>query len=109
MFNCILSYLFSNNTKNTKDYILFRNKNNDKIKESKIFPLDGNEYNHYKCSICFDSLIFNRALFITECRHHFHKSCLDNWILSKNNNNKLPNCPICRQVININKLQFIVT
>ena len=46
----------------------------------------------YKCDICFDTenyTIFEDNL---ECKHHFHKECLENHI--KNNGNI---CPMCRR------------
>ena len=93
--------------KRSKEFILFRNKKYHKIKSSKIYPLDDNEKDQFKCSICFDTLIFGKVILKTECNHIFHKSCLDNWINSKINLDT--QCPICRKKINVDKLKFVIT
>ena len=95
--------------KRSKEFILFRNKKYHKIKSSKIYPLDDNEKDQFECPICFDTLIFGKVILKTECNHIFHKSCLDNWIISNSKINLDTTCPICRQKINVDKLKFIIT
>ncbi len=47
------------------------------------------------CSICLESFNnINKETIITNCKHQFHKSCLDSW--TKINNS----CPNCRTDIN---------
>ncbi len=48
---------------------------------------------HNKCSICTNNLNFNDDIIITDCKHYFHKKCL------QNNFNYSHNCPNCRQYI----------
>lgn len=46
------------------------------------------------CPIC---LIDDKHVVIkTECKHEFHKECIDKWVLQCQTNNKLSTCPICR-------------
>lgn len=45
-----------------------------------------------ECSICFESL--KTGIIKTDCKHTFHKLCLDKWIDFNNN------CPLCRSIIN---------
>ena len=46
-----------------------------------------------ECSICLE-ICDKNSLTLKECNHKFHKSCLENWMLKKNN------CPICRTKLN---------
>ena len=46
----------------------------------------------HKCSICLDDISSNE-LKTTECDHHFHKDCIENWRRVKNN------CPNCRHIL----------
>jgi len=50
----------------------------------------------HECSICLDEISSNK-LQTTQCGHHFHKDCLDNWRRMKNS------CPNCRH--NLPQLQ----
>jgi hypothetical protein len=58
----------------------------EKIKKDDIL-INNNEH----CNICYDNYSigqFKRVL--PECKHCFHKKCVDKWLKSKSN------CPICR-------------
>jgi len=46
----------------------------------------------HECSICLDD-ISSSELHTTQCGHHFHKDCINNWRAMKNN------CPNCRAII----------
>jgi hypothetical protein len=58
-----------------------------------------------ECIICFDLIdpekqnieIFNN------CEHYnnYHVKCLNEWVLNCTNNNIIPSCPICRNIINV--------
>ena len=43
------------------------------------------------CSICLDNLGDN--YFVTKCNHCYHKKCIKEWLIVKNN------CPDCRSYI----------
>lgn len=45
------------------------------------------------CSICFNRLFLNNVIFMKNCEHVFHKSCLDRWLIYE------PICPNCRTTI----------
>jgi ubiquitin-protein ligase len=69
-----------------------------KSKEILVNPVELGEYINltFKCDICFDtenSLNYEDRL---ECKHHFHKECLENHI--RNNGNI---CPMCRRDVRI--------
>jgi hypothetical protein len=58
----------------------------EKIKENDIL-IKNKEY----CNICFEEYsikTYKRVL--PDCKHCFHKKCIDKWLKSKSN------CPICR-------------
>jgi hypothetical protein len=76
--------------------------------EHNDYHLD-NYYNEYKdniykdykeenCSICFDILKIcrNKPVIILNCKHIFHRLCMNSWIKMKNS------CPLCRVLVNIN-------
>ncbi|OAJ42727.1 hypothetical protein BDEG_26146 [Batrachochytrium dendrobatidis JEL423] len=46
---------------------------------------------HEKCTICLTPYEEDDELRILSCRHGFHKTCLDQWLVSYRNS-----CPICR-------------
>ena len=49
------------------------------------------------CSICLDNTDINNI--ILECRHTFHKKCINDWVNQCINNYITPQCPICRDII----------
>lgn len=46
----------------------------------------------HECSVCLDEISSNK-LHTTQCGHHFHRDCINNWRRMKNN------CPNCRGVL----------
>lgn len=48
------------------------------------------------CPICFDKYDNNTQLRYLCCSHHYHQTCLDEWIKINSS------CPICRIIINYN-------
>ena len=46
-----------------------------------------------ECSICLERYVVNDKIINLDCRHSFHKGCLNEWL--KNNNT----CPQCRENI----------
>lgn len=80
-----LLQLFDNVNSNNRDFneIKFR------LGPYKVFSKK--QFNNFKsCSICLDSFSFGQHHRILECRHSFHKKCIDKWFKTGNN------CPICR-------------
>ena len=45
------------------------------------------------CSVCLDEYTAGEEIRVLNCRHVFHKSCIDNWIMLNRT------CPICRAEI----------
>ena len=43
-----------------------------------------------ECSICLENLENHQYIKLVNCKHIFHKSCIDEW--TKNHNT----CPLCR-------------
>lgn len=56
------------------------------ISSDKIFE----EYRSKKCSCCHEEFKLNDLITITECKHVFHRRCLQKW-----NKNSCPNCRHC--------------
>ena len=50
------------------------------------------------CTFCCEPIKedVNNIIVLHECKHVFHRSCLDNWIKKCEEQNKIPNCPLCR-------------
>ena len=47
------------------------------------------------CAICLENVYFNnKCLFLVNCKHIFHKNCINTWIRMSTNT-----CPICRTII----------
>jgi len=62
------------------------------LKTKKIESLDDDEKNdNSKCSICFESFIIDDFSTELPCNHHFHKSCILEWLMYQSHS-----CPICR-------------
>ncbi|DAZ98754.1 TPA: hypothetical protein N0F65_003810 [Lagenidium giganteum] len=45
------------------------------------------------CEICLDDYEEGEELRLLPCRHHFHQSCVDEWL------GKVPSCPKCQGTI----------
>ena len=43
-----------------------------------------------KCSICLDLIEFDQFVYLLRCRHSFHMTCLESWVMYKQL------CPLCR-------------
>ena len=43
-----------------------------------------------QCPICQEEYTNNNQLIFLPCKHHFHKACIDEWIIVNDN------CPVCR-------------
>lgn len=52
-----------------------------------------NEEEKYECSICLDVLDNNDIICLGECKHKFHRYCINEWYKKSNT------CPICRKPI----------
>ena len=50
------------------------------------------------CTFCCESIKenVNDIIVLYECKHVFHRTCLDNWIKKCEKQCKIPNCPLCR-------------
>lgn len=93
----VLSYLNSNSGKSLEDVcMLILNDYDTTQPETKKKTNKGSKKIttkdlHIDCSICLEPLklgFFKRTL---ECRHTFHKTCIDNWLTENNS------CPYCRK------------
>lgn len=49
--------------------------------------------NRQDCSICLNNIGKNKKLFITNCNHHFHKSCIKQLLKIDDD---IASCPNCR-------------
>lgn len=47
-----------------------------------------------ECSICLAGYSSGEEIRKLSCRHHFHQSCLDNWLLEHKNR-----CPLCLDIV----------
>jgi hypothetical protein len=86
----IMTSIIENKYEDMKfNYILKSRKQKKDFKKIK----EGDEIIGTECSICFDK--FKKGQYKRElnCKHDFHKKCIDKW--SKENNS----CPICRSEI----------
>ena len=45
------------------------------------------------CCVCMDNFSCNQEVYRLDCKHIFHKNCLDEWIKYK------PECPTCRNTL----------
>ena len=59
------------------------------------------ESNENTCSICLDTLETKKV--ILNCGHPFHVECVNEWIKSQFEKERLSNCPLCRDTILIPK------
>jgi len=50
------------------------------------------------CTFCCEPIKenVNDIIVLYECKHVFHRTCLDNWIKKCEKQCKIPNCPLCR-------------
>eukprot|EP01091_Cochliopodium_minus_P017121 TRINITY_DN6613_c0_g1_i1.p1 TRINITY_DN6613_c0_g1~~TRINITY_DN6613_c0_g1_i1.p1 ORF type:complete len:247 (-),score=24.97 TRINITY_DN6613_c0_g1_i1:112-819(-) len=62
--------------------------NNELLLQSK----ENSKFEYDKCSICLEE----NCDYIADCEHNFHKECLENWIMIKNE------CPVCKSKIKYN-------
>ena len=49
------------------------------------------------CCVCMENFSCNQEVYRLDCKHIFHKNCLDEWIKYK------PECPTCRNTLPLNK------
>lgn len=57
-----------------------------------------------KCSICICKIRNIEDLYITPCKHNFHKKCMDDLILFNIQNKLDILCPNCRNVLSFNTI-----
>jgi hypothetical protein len=55
-------------------------------------PWDG--FGGEECAICFGEYAEGESVRVLNCRHHFHQSCVDVWLLERHNH-----CPFCNGVV----------
>ena len=84
-----LSYLF---------FIIIKEKIK-KYKKDKTLPISKyiTNDNIDTCSICLEELKQNEIIRTTQCKHIYHKECLDKWTLYK----KDTKCPNCNQELHV--------
>jgi hypothetical protein len=51
----------------------------------------------YECNICLENIYDD--IYISICRHHYHINCINRWLNICIENNRQPNCPICRNCL----------
>jgi hypothetical protein len=74
----------------------FKNLRNSKIKEIKYKKVK--ECSDTECAICLDTVKVGEFEKTLECKHTFHKKCIDRWFKKDNDS-----CPMCRlKVIKLN-------
>lgn len=54
-------------------------------------------FSHAQCSVCLMDLVQGEDICRTPCSHDFHRSCLEEWVLS--NRYGPTGCPLCREPI----------
>jgi hypothetical protein len=63
------------------------------LKKKTIKHIKFNEtMNDLQCTICLEEFILKEKICILECNHIFHIKCINNWIITKYDNAKCPNC-----------------
>ena len=50
-----------------------------------------------RCSICLGEAEVGEQVRVLACRHHFHRQCIDQWLLKK------PTCPLCVSKVEVGK------
>ncbi len=45
------------------------------------------------CTICQNKLVKGDDIYVTDCKHYFHKDCINKWFENSYN------CPICRNFV----------
>jgi len=46
-----------------------------------------------KCPICTEDLLKGEEIYITDCKHYYHKKCIIKWFQNSYN------CPLCRNFV----------
>ena len=64
------------------------------------------EYNYENCTICLEDFELNSKVTILPCKHIYHKTCIYEWIHSKNDNTNVK-CPNCNKLIYTNHDELI--
>ena len=82
----LVNHYFNSTTSEVNNYDETFTENNNYINNILTKIIDE------ECSICIDSYENNRTVYILECDHIFHSTCMDEWI--KYNNRTI--CPLCR-------------
>ena len=96
--NCLKCRKLFKNQINPNEYIL----NVIKFKHKKSNTVEDKDIN---CSICIEKN--NNNSIILECKHVFHFNCIRNWIKKCKNDNIQITCPLCKNIIKINKYKEI--
>lgn len=45
------------------------------------------------CSICINDIDINNIIRVLKCKHQFHQTCIDTWLIHNNI------CPLCRTLV----------
>ena len=81
------------NDRTLRIYNYYSKKENFIIKDSLEYI---NETNTQNCSICLEKYKINETIIKLNCKHEFHKECLEKWL-----QNDKKDCPLCRSEINV--------
>lgn len=50
-----------------------------------------------ECVICLNTLCNNELVRQLDCKHIYHKDCIDNWLYPRYHRDEILSCPLCRQ------------
>ncbi|XP_065661355.1 uncharacterized protein LOC136084698 [Hydra vulgaris] len=50
-------------------------------------------FRNSECTICLEDFYLNENVVLLSCGHSYHKGCIENWLLVKNN------CPLCKFIV----------
>ena len=89
-------YVYTQNTQNTQ------NKKQNTIDNLNIKKYIICKNNDIDCSICCNKVKHSEYIRELNCKHFFHKKCVDKWFKYCIKNDQDINCPLCRSTINYN-------
>lgn len=85
-------------------WIMLNDKVNARMNRLKVKEQKKCKDQEVYCTICCENVKYNEYTRMLECKHNYHKKCIDKWCIRSMDYSEEIKCPICRMRIQTKRL-----